>query len=220
MLRKYSNTQLKDDSFSDVMARQRDLVTMMKGMVIVLAVISAALLFALVVVASYPKSQGYVIELTPDGEMIYNSDAITLLDEWEPKANTINFFLRSFLTELRSVSSDPQIIQSNIDRLYRTVTGQATDKVTQYLKETDPVNRRKTETVEIKIASILPLSDTTYQIDFRETVWSSSRQLRSDTQYRIVVHTEIFIPTTREQAAYNPIGLYVTDFNITAVKEI
>ena len=220
MLRKYNNTQKKEKSFTDVMARQTELVTMMKGMVIILSLISAFLLLSLVVVASYPKSQGYVIELTPDGEAIYNSDAVTLLEDWEPKSNTVNFFLRSFITHLRSVSSDPQIIQGNIDKIYRAVTGDAADKVTEYLRATDPVNRRKTETVEIKIASILPLSDTTYQIDFRETVWSSSRHLKSDTQYRLVAHTEIFIPTTREQVAYNPIGLYVTDFNITEVKEI
>ena len=220
MLRKYNNTQKKEKSFTDVMARQTELVTMMKGMVIILSIISAFLLLSLVVVASYPKSQGYVIELTPDGEAIYNSDAVTLLEDWEPKSNTVNFFLRSFITQLRSVSSDPQIIQGNIDKIYRAVTGDAADKVTEYLRATDPVNRRKTETVEIKIASILPLSDTTYQIDFRETVWSNSRHLKSDTQYRLVAHTEIFIPTTREQVAYNPIGLYVTDFNITEVKEI
>ena len=69
MLRKYNNTQKKEKSFTDVMARQAELVTMMKGMVIILSIISVFLLLSLVVVASYPKSQGYVIELTPSSAL-------------------------------------------------------------------------------------------------------------------------------------------------------
>lgn len=219
MLRKYSESTDKN-SFSDVMALKERQIVMMKGMVIILSFATVFLLLALVVVASYPKSQGYVIELTPDGEAIYNPDSVTVLEKWEPKTNTINYFLRTFLIQLRSVSSDPQIVQGNIDKLYKAVTGNAADKVTEYLGKTDPINRRKSETVEIKIASILPISDSTYQIDFRETVWTSSRRLKSDTQYRCVAHTAIYTPNTREQVIYNPIGLYVTDFTITEVKEI
>ena len=160
------------------------------------------------------------IELTPEGEAVYNPDSVTLLEDWEPKDNTINFFLRTFLTQLRTVSSDPQIVQQNIQRLYHQVTGNATDKVTEYIEETDPRSRLKRETVTIAIASILPISDTTYQVDFRETVWTSQGKLRSDDHYRAVIHTQIYIPSTQEQVTFNPIGLYVTDFDITLVKEI
>lgn len=185
-----------------------------------LAIFAVMLFVAVLVISSYPKSQGYVIEVTPDGVARYDSDAVTLLEEWTPKDATINYFLRNFIVELRSVSSDPQIVTSNIQDLYHHVTDDASVKATDYIETTDPMSRRQRETVDIIVASIVPLSDTSYQIDFRETVWSGARRLVSDEHYRAVVHTQIYIPRTVEQITYNPIGLYVTDFDIALVKEI
>lgn len=221
MIRKYPDTTKKEENLKGILVQKTFTIHLLKILLVTMCIVAASLLVALVIVANLPKSQGYVIELTPDGAVSYNTDAITLLDNWSPKDNTINYFLRSFITQLRSVSSDPQVVQSNIDKLYRQVTGEAADAVTAYLKETSPKDRLKNETVTIKIASILPLSESTYQVDFRETIWTaSSHSLKSDTHYRCVVHTAIYTPRTEEQRAYNPIGLYVTSFDIVLVKEI
>lgn len=149
-----------------------------------------------------------------------NPDAVTLLEDWTPAEETKRHFLGEFIRELRSVSSDPQIVQANIDRLYNRVTGNAADQVTDYIRETDPRTRLNSETVTIKIASILPLTDQTYQIDFRETVWTRSLRIKSDTHYRCIASFEIYTPRTNKQALYNPIGLYVTEFAIQQVQEI
>lgn len=218
MIRKYTETEPRN--YQDLLAQKQQRATVAATAAVIFMAISLILFIGLLIVANYPKSQGYVIELTPEGEAVYNPDSVTLLEDWQPKDNTINYFLRNFITELRTVSSDPQIVQQNIQRLYHHVTGNATDKATEYIEETDPRSRARKETVTIAIASILPLSDTTYQVDFRETVWGSNSKLKSDDHYRAVVHTAIYIPSTQEQAAYNPIGLYITDFDITLVKEI
>ena len=218
MIRKYTENEPK--SYQDLLARTQQKAAVSSAAAIIFMIASIVLFAGLLIVANYPKSQGYVIELTPEGEAIYNPDSVTLLEDWTPKDNTINFFLRSFITQLRSVSSDPQIVQQNIQKLYYQVTGKAADKVTEYINETDPRSRLRKETVTIAIASILPISDTTYQVDFRETVWSGGSKLRSDSHYRAMIHTKIYTPSTMEQVTYNPIGLYVTDFTITLVKEI
>ena len=221
MIRKYNNPPTPQmDGLKDVIAAKDRKILIYGTAAALLAVVCTALIVAILVVASYPKSQGYVIEIAPDGSASMNSDAITLLEKWDAKEQTIQHFLGEFITELRTVSSDAQIVTTNIDKLYRRVTGNAADAATKWLKETNPKSRLKSETVTVKIASILPLSDRTYQIDFRETVWSSSRTLKSDKHYRCVAHTQIYIPRTKEQATYNPIGLYVTDYTITEVREI
>ena len=218
MIRKYTESETK--SYQDLLSQIQQRATIAATAAVIFMITSLVLFVGLLIVANYPKSQGYVIELTPEAEAVYNPDSVTLLEDWQPKDNTINYFLRTFLTELRTVSSDPQIVQQNIQRLYHQVTGNATDKVTDYIEETDPRSRLKRETVTIAIASILPISDTTYQVDFRETVWTNQGKLRSDDHYRAVIHTQIYIPSTHEQVTFNPIGLYVTDFSITLVKEI
>ena len=163
MIRKYTESEPK--SYQDLLSRIQQRATIAATAAVIFMITSLVLFVGLLIVANYPKSQGYVIELTPEGEAVYNPDSVTLLEDWQPKDNTINYFLRTFLTELRTVSSDPQIVQQNIQRLYHQVTGNATDKVTEYIEETDPRSRLKRETVTIAIASILPISDTTYQVE-------------------------------------------------------
>ncbi len=219
-IRSYGEQAPKENNYNDLL-RIKDLkILILRIISIVLAVVTVLLIVAVIIIAQYPKSQGYVIEITPDGSAEYNSDAVTLLEDWTPKDATINYFLRNFIIELRSVSSDPQIVTENIQKLYKCVTGNAARKATDYIEETDPRNRCKTETVDIAIASILPLSDTSYQVDFRETVWASGYRLVSDEHYRAVVHTTLYTPTTLEQLTFNPIGLYITDFDVSLVKEI
>lgn len=219
-MRIFPNPDKGPDNLKELLTVKNNKMLILTTLVVTLAIMVIMLSVAVIIIAAYPKSQGYVIEITPEGESIYNPDAITTLEEWEPNANTVNYFLRNWLTYLRSVSSDPQIVQQNVTRLYQVVTGTAADKATEYIEATDPIARSRNETVTIKIASILPLSESTYQIDFRETVFTTQRTVRSDDHYRAVVHTALYTPRTIEQQTYNPIGLYVTDFDITMVKEI
>ena len=220
MLRKYSDQKPAKVTVSDAAALREQRLTIFRILTVMLSIICLLLIVAIVIIAGYPKSQGYVIEIAADGSATMNPDAVTLLQDWTPAEETKRHFLGEFIRELRSVSSDPQIVQANIDRLYNRVTGNAADQVTDYIRETDPRNRLKNETVTIKIASILPLSDQTYQIDFRETVWTKSLRIKSDTHYRCIASFEIYTPRTNKQALYNPIGLYVTEFAIQQVQEI
>lgn len=220
MLRKYNDQKPAKVTVSDAAALREQRLIIFRILTVMLSVICLLLIVAIVIIAGYPKSQGYVIEIASDGSATMNPDAVTLLQDWTPAEETKRHFLGEFIRELRSVSSDPQIVQANIDRLYNRVTGNAADQVTDYIRETDPRNRLKNETVTIKIASILPLSDQTYQIDFRETVWTKSLRIKSDTHYRCIASFEIYTPRTNKQALYNPIGLYVTEFAIQQVQEI
>ena len=220
MLRKYNDQKTAKVTVSDAAALREQRLIIFRILTVMLSVICLLLIVAIVIIAGYPKSQGYVIEIAADGSATMNPDAVTLLQDWTPAEETKRHFLGEFIRELRSVSSDPQIVQANIDRLYNRVTGNAADQVTDYIRETDPRNRLKNETVTIKIASILPLSDQTYQIDFRETVWTKSLRIKSDTHYRCIASFEIYTPRTNKQALYNPIGLYVTEFAIQQVQEI
>lgn len=220
MNRVYSDKSQGQSNLKDIISVKDQKILIFKVISITLAIIVILLMAAVLIISNYPKSQGYVIEIAADGSASVNPDSITLLEDWDATERTKQTFLGEFVTELRSVSSDPQIVANNITKLYYRVTGNAADEATKYIKETDPKTRLKNETVTIKIASILPISDTTYQIDFRETVWTTSKRVKSDTHYRMVAHIEIYKPRTKEQGFINPIGLYVSDYTITEVKEI
>ncbi len=222
-MRKYSEEKKETLSYNDLLARKEKEALVATVWAIIATFFCFIFVVIILIIASYPKSQGYVIEITPDGQATMDMDAVTLLEDWTPKDATINYFLRNFITSLRSVSSDTQVNSKNVQNLYKLILGGsvAEEKAKAYLEsEARPNERAKTETVQIMISSILPITDNTYQIDFRETVWANGRRLTSDSHYRAIIHTELYTPRTLEQRSFNPIGLYVTDFNISLVKDI
>lgn len=222
-MRKYTENQTETLTYNDLLQKEKRKTVLLKGISIVLATVCLLSFIMIVIISSYPKSQGYVIEITPDGEATTDRDAVTLLEKWSPKDNTVNYFLRNFTLRLRSVSSDTQINTQNVQLLYRQIAGgsKAETKAKEFFKNNPPNDiAKQNTTVQVKVSAIVPLSDTSYQIDWRETTWASGTRLTSDMSYRMVVHTEFYTPKTVEQAAYNPIGLYITDFDITLIKEI
>ena len=146
MLRKYNDQKPAKVTVSDAAALREQRLIIFRILTVMLSVICLLLIVAIVIIAGYPKSQGYVIEIAADGSATMNPDAVTLLQDWTPAEETKRHFLGEFIRELRSVSSDPQIVQANIDRLYNRVTGNAADQVTDYIRETDPRNRLKKST--------------------------------------------------------------------------
>lgn len=192
-------------------------VALYKAFIFILILIIIALVIALTIVANYPKSLPYVIELTPEGAATYRSDALKLLNNWTPKKSTTYYFLREFLKNMRTSSIDKEITKSQLIKVYSVITSDAVAKVDLQLKEDNPLKQKYVR--KIDIINISQISDASYQIDYRETKWENSK-LKEDDKFRIIVVTKFFKPVTERQLENNPIGLYVTDFEISVIKDV
>ena len=82
MIRKYTESEPK--SYQDLLSQIQQRATIAATAAVIFMITSLVLFVGLLIVANYPKSQGYVIELTPEGEAVYNPDSVTLLEDWQP----------------------------------------------------------------------------------------------------------------------------------------
>ena len=98
-----------------------------------------------------------------------------------------------FITDLRGVISDQQAEKAAIDRVYSMLPSGAasTTIISEQFKTNSPFARAATETISVKAESILPISDKSWQVDFRETARSPNGLLLSKKRYRATLITEL-----------------------------
>ena len=99
----------------------------------------------------------------------------------------IQNLLADFVANFRSVTTDGTVLKRNVERLYGFLitADPATNKITNYFRTEgqDPFVRALTETVSVQVRSIVPLSETSYQIDWLEIV----RKPNGDEKNRIAM---------------------------------
>lgn len=214
------------ESASDRIGRLEIKVRLQKALIVFLFVSCLALFFADIYLARLPKSLPYVIELTPQGEATYYPDAVKLLDSWEPNDATQRFFIADYITKMRSVSIDNYINRQNAQAVYsRTVTsGNAISFIENFFTNNNPLERSKSVVVKIPAEelSILKYSATQWKVVWRETETKkgSSATVLSDKQYEALISIAFYTPRTEREKRENPIGLYVTDFDMDILRDL
>ena len=75
-------------------------------------------IIVLTILAAYLGAQAktipWVIEVTEQGEATYYPDAVKLLYDWEPTDTTQRYFLMKYIQNLRGVSIDNNVNQTNV----------------------------------------------------------------------------------------------------------
>ncbi|GJE02374.1 VirB8/TrbF family protein [Methylobacterium isbiliense] len=125
--------------------------------------------------------------------------------------------LGDFVTNFRSVTTDGTVLKRNVERLYGfLITGDpATNKITSYFRTEgqDPFVRALTETVSVQVRSVVPLSETSYQVDWIEIVRKPNGDERSRIAMKGVAQVQMIPPQSEAVIRANPIGLYIKDFD-------
>jgi len=100
---------------------------------------------------------------------------------------------------------------------YLSPSHAAYNTINEYFRANSPFERLQTERVRVKIESIVPLNQDTYQIDWQEIV-SDPRGLQLRVDHFKASATILLTPPSNEQEIIkNPIGLYVKEFNFSKV---
>ena len=141
--------------------------------------------------------------------------------KWPPPV--IRRELDLFVERLRSVSPDLNVIGDNhraVEKFLLSGSPAAT-KIRTYFQDprNDPLTRAASETVAVEVISINSLSDATWRIEWRETLFSSTSGKQIDSR-RFVATTQIEFHTPRSHAllAVNPLGMFILDLDIQEVR--
>lgn len=221
------NEPIREDSILSIHSKDRsalrDKAIFYKGASIALFTLSLVLVLSVVFLAIRPKTEiPYVIEINASGDAKYVSDAVSKLSSWQPSKTTIMNILRDYIVCLRGVSTDSAIQEERIKKVYSFSTATASKYAGSYLKQTSPMKRLSKESVTVDVYAITPMvdgSETTYQLDWNERVFTLQGNLKSENNYRAIVSIAFFKPRTQLLQESNPLGIYVKDISVSEIKD-
>ena len=210
-------------SASDILGRYETTIRLQKAVIF-------CLVFAVIVIAaicmylgSLPKSVPWVIELTPEGEATYYPDAVKLLEDWTPNDASQRFFMLKYVRDLRGVSTDNYRNQEAAGDVFSCSLENASRLINTWYQENNPIVRSADEYVIIpeEEMSIVQYSPTQWRVSWRETTYRrQDRRVIRDEQYEGIFTVAFYTPDTERRKIENPIGLYVTNFDISLLRDL
>ncbi|WP_339145265.1 VirB8/TrbF family protein [Pseudoalteromonas galatheae] len=181
--------------------------------------ISAYAIQGLISVAGKSKFIPYVVEV----DQLGNQVTVKQADSAELKMDRVlKAVVSEFISNARLVTPDVELQRKAIFNIYSKLAqgNPATPKMSEHLNgDTDknPFKRAQTETVNVKILSVLQQTSSTFQVDWEETIRDRKGVLAEEpfrmkalVTVQIVPHTE---DTTEEDFRANPLGIYIFDYN-------
>ena len=147
----------------------------------------------------------YVVEVDKLGEARTVAPAVA---SYRPSEAQIAWYLAHFITDVRSLSTDPVVVRQNWLQAYDFVTDHGAAILNDYAKAHDPFADVGARTVSVQITSVVPATDTSYQVKWQEDAFTQGAIAGSThwTAMLTVVHQS---PRTAEALRKNPLGIYV-----------
>ena len=133
-------------------------------------------------------------------------------------ARVVRATLGNFVSNFRSVTPDAVVQKQYIDRTYALLrtSDPATEKINAWFRGNSPFDRALTMTVAIEVTNIVPLSNQTYQVDWTEFQRDRQGKELGTRRYRGIATVTLTPPQDEAVIRFNPIGLYLRDFEWTA----
>jgi type IV secretion system protein VirB5 len=183
---------------------------------LMIALVSVA---GMIHIASQSKFIPYVVEVDKHGQVraVQAADVAAPADQ-----RVIHAALATFINDARLVTPDVSVQRGAVFRVYAMLAPDdpATAKMNEWFngsEDASPFKRAAKETVSIEIASAIPQSEETWQVDWVETVRDRQGVMKGQ-PYRMRALMTIYLvaptaATTEEQIRKNPLGIFVRDFS-------
>ena len=181
------------------------------------ALLSLALLSLMTVfvvrLSSTTRIQPYIIEVGNRGQVA----SVARIDEIavKPDERMIRYFLIDVLQRMRSLPLDPVMAKQNWLRVYEFLSPEARLKMNEVAQLKDPFADLGSRTRSVIIENLVRLSPTSYQIRWREQVFAAKGGFLAEDRFTGAFTFAVAPPETDTQIRKNPLGLYITHFDIT-----
>ena len=197
-------------------------VTVLRTMCIVISIFALILGGMAMYFAGLPKTVPWVVELTPTGEADYLIDSISLRETWSPNDATQRYFIAHYVINLRSVSTDDNIIRSAVNDVYSRTLGNAVDMINAHYTQNNPTYLKTLQTIQVPVEdmSVTNYGENKWKVIWREITYRrSDGAIIADSQYEGIFTVEFYTPETERKARENPLGMYVTDYSIKLLRD-
>ena len=130
----------------------------------------------------------------------------------------MTYQVKDFINIYKSLSSDKEVVKRNIEKAYHLLTAVSASKYSTLLREDNPYKDFGDYTREVEFETEpLKISKDTYQVDYRLIPRTLTGVIIKDIRQRAVITIKALNPT-EEDIQDNPLGIYITDFDIKDIK--
>ena len=130
----------------------------------------------------------------------------------------MTYQVKDFINIYKSLSSDKAVVKRNIEKAYHLLTAVSASKYSTLLREDNPYKDFGDYTREVEFETEpLKISKDTYQVDYRLITRTLTGVIIKDIRQRAVITIKALNPT-EEDIQDNPLGIYITDFDIKDIK--
>jgi len=160
-----------------------------------------------IIALSTQKTVPVLINVMPTGEAAYLGEVRQNTSAQEVPEAAIHYQVRKFITNLRSISTDAEVLYNNIDDCYYMVTGAYEPVMTRMLRSNSPFEQVGKIRRTLDIKSVLRTTGNSFQIDWKEISIDPSGSTRNK-EMRALVTVKI-IPADPSFIKKNPLGIFI-----------
>jgi len=170
--------------------------------------LAALALGGFIYTANQTRIATYVVAVNERGQ----PGRIVLADKlYQPTTSEIAYFLADWVSLVRSKSTDGVVIRGNWQRAYNFITPQAELTLNIFARSNDPFAKVGEEARTIEVETVLPRSKDTYQVTWRETLYTNGAPGTPET-WTGLFGVRIAPPQTEQALRANPLGIFITSF--------
>lgn len=158
--------------------------------------------------ANQTRIATYVVPVTERGQP---GRIVMAGKAYQPATSEIAYFLADWVSLVRSKSIDGVVIRANWQRAYNFITAQAEQTLNSFARDNNPFARVGEEARTIEVVTVLPRSNDTYQVTWRETVYTNGVPGKPETWTGLFT-IRISPPQTEQALRANPLGIFITSF--------
>lgn len=176
--------------------------------------VAACAVIGLVAVSLQSKVVPYAVELNGHQEVVRVQRADLLA---APNANQLRASLRNWIIGARTVYGDRLAMKNQLDQTYAMTLpdSRAFVELAAYHRDNNPYQRATQLTVGVDVKVVVPVSDTSWQIEWTETTRNASGKVIKAEDWQGTFTVSISPPTDATQIMMNPLGVYVRQFSWT-----
>lgn len=166
---------------------------------------------------SLQRTVPILINVMPSGEAAYLGEVRQTQALQIPEA-AIFYQVRKFITNIRSISVDSQVLYNNINECYYMATSSYEPIMTRMLRANSPFPLVGKIRRTVEIESVLRITGNSYQVDWLETSVESGGGSPVSRKMRGLVTLTFFTPdASKDWIKVNPLGIFVDNCEWTEI---
>lgn len=165
-----------------------------------------------------PKQVPLVITISDWGEAKYVGNISRLnYQGLKVPGVAVEYQIRKFVSNFYEIPSDAAVLKKNLRDCYASVDTATAEKLSNILKEDNPLKNVGKVFRTIDIESVLKLTDSSYQADFIVNDKDKAQSRVNKRRFRGILTIKLLEPA-KDDMILNPLGIYITDFEFKEIK--